>query len=272
MTGHRVAPSLVAACALVALASCSTSGTKVGLSGGRPSAKRNGPIAYQRFAAARNDGRTSQIYLRQADGTERRITNVRGGAFSPAWSFDGSRIAFESGSPGRGHEIFTMNADGSGVRQVTRGCAASADCESDVSPAWSPDDQRISFLRIHGPFVEKSRKYEKIVLPTSVDLMVVGADGSGERALKRWALDPQPSVSRGLVFGAAGAPVWSPDGKQIAFATQTDPCRSFRVNGCPRDPDFEPFDLYAIGADGSGLRRLTSAPQFESHPAWGVAR
>src|SRR5918995_6607508 len=112
-TGTRVAASIAVAFALGgALASCSTSGTKVGLGGNDSPAGRNGPIAYQRFAGERDDGRTSQIYLRRADGSERRLTHVQGGAFSPAWSFDGSRIAFESGSTGRRHEIFTINADG----------------------------------------------------------------------------------------------------------------------------------------------------------------
>jgi Tol biopolymer transport system component len=73
-------------------------------------------------------------------------------------------------------------------------------------------------------------------------------------------------------IGWVDAPAWSLDGKQIAFGTQTNPCWSFRVRGCLRDPDLAPLDLYAIGADGLGLRRLTSAPQFESHPAWGVAQ
>lgn len=374
-TGYRVAASIAAAFVLAALTSCSTSGTKVGLSRDNPSAGRNGPIAFQRFAGERDDGRTSQIYLRRTDGTARRLTQVHGGAFSPAWSFDGSRIAFESGATGRRHEIFTMSADGSGLRQVTRGCPETADCESDVSPAWSPDGRRISFLRIHGPFVDRGTKYEQIVLATRVDLMVAGADGHGERALKRWSTDPEPppgtsafgwtdpgapvwspdgkqivvalgtmrhrnkhalfntalhiiDVGGGAqrqitpwVIGAGNpswshdgkhiafnswgghspnlyvvdpdgthltllvrgdtiasrigwvdAPVWSPDGKQIAFATQTNPCHSFRVHGCPGDPDLAPLDLYAIGADGTRLRRLTSAPQFESHPAWGSAR
>jgi Tol biopolymer transport system component len=369
-TRNRVAAAVVTALALAALASCSSSGTKVGLGDETPSARSNGPIAYQRFARDRDDGRTSQIYLRRADGTERRLTHVPGGAFAPAWSFDGSRIAFESGATGRRHEIFTMNADGSGLREVARGCTTTADCESDVWPAWSPDGRRISFLRIHGPLLNKRYGYETIVLATRVDLIVVAADGHGERVLKRWAIDPQPDVSHD-VLGDAGAPVWSPDGKriavaistlrhpnkharynaalfvldvgdedarritpwvvgagnpswsrdgkhiafnslgghspnlyvvdsdgrhlklllrgngiasrigwvdapvwspdgkQIAFATQTNPCHSFRVRGCRRNPDLDPFDLYTIGADGSGLRRITSAPQFESHPAWG---
>lgn len=371
----RAAVAIAAALVLAGLASCSSSGTKVGLGHEKPSAGSNGPIAYQRFASEREDGRTSQIYLRRADGTARRLTHLQGGAFAPAWSFDGSRIAFDGPATGRRHEIFTMNADGSRLRQVTGGCGATRDCESDVWPAWSPDGRRISFLRIHGPLINKGNKYERIVLATRVELMVADADGHGEQALRHWALDPQPGNPAGGPFnGPAGAPiwspdgtriavalgtlrhpskharqssalhvievgggaerqitpwaigaanpswsrdakhiafnsegghspnlyvvdpdgrhlklllrgntiasrigwvdapVWSPDGKQIAFATQTNPCHSFRLHGCPRDPDLEPFDLYTIGANGAGLRRLTSAPQFESHPAWGSAR
>jgi TolB protein len=375
-TGTRVAAAIAAALALGALASCATSGTKVGLGGHDSSAGRNGPIAYQRFAGDRDDGRTSQIYLRRTDGTEIRLTHVQGGAFAPAWSLDGSRVAFESGATGPRHEIFTMNADGSGMRQVTRGCAATADCESDISPAWSPDGGRISFLRIHGPFVTTGITHDKTVQATQVDLMVANANGRGERVVERWSTDPRPppgvsgrpltprsgapvwspdgrhvAVALGtrrhpnkhalyntalfvvdvaggaerqitpwvigagnpswsrdgkhIAFNSGGGhspylyvvdpdgrhlklllrgggiashigwvddPAWSPDGKQIAFGTQTNPCRSFRQNGCPRDPDLEPFDIYTIGADGSHLRRLTSAPQFESRPAWGAAR
>jgi Tol biopolymer transport system component len=375
-TGTRVAATIAAAFALGgALASCSTSGTKVGLGDHKSSTARNGPIAYQRFAGKRDDGRTSQIYLHRADGTEDTVTDVQGGAFAPAWSFNGSRIAFESGSTGPRHEIFTMNADGSGMRQVTRGCAATADCESDISPAWSPDGGSISFLRIHGPLVTTGITHDKTVLATRVELMAASADGHGERVLARWSSDPRPppgmserpltprsgapvwspdgrhvvvalgtqrhpnkhalyntalfvvDVTGGAerqitpwVIGAGNAswsrdgkhiafnsggghspnlyvvdpdgrhlklllrgggiashigwvddPAWSPDGKQIAFGTQTNPCRSFRQHGCPRDPDLEPFDIYTIGADGSHLRRLTSAPQFESRPAWGAA-
>jgi TolB protein len=61
---------------------------------------------------------------------------------APAWSPDGRRIAFESdaniagGNPEGDLEIWTMNADGSDVRQLTRNAL------HDEGPAWSPDGGR----------------------------------------------------------------------------------------------------------------------------------
>jgi Tol biopolymer transport system component len=49
----------------------------------------------------------------------------------PAWSPDGTRIAFESERDGN-LEIYVMNADGSGVTRLTN------DPASDSTPAWSP--------------------------------------------------------------------------------------------------------------------------------------
>ena len=47
-------------------------------------------------------------------------------------------------------------------------------------------------------------------------------------------------------------PTWSPDGKQIAFASS-------------RDGD---FDLYVMNHQGEGLRRLTSTSGLDMRPAW----
>jgi TolB protein len=52
-------------------------------------------------------------------------------------------------------------------------------------------------------------------------------------------------------------PVWSPDGKWIAFA--------MRPKGAT-DP--EESEIYVMGADGRGFRRLTHAPGDDSHPHW----
>jgi Tol biopolymer transport system component len=379
---NRLAAVAAAALAPVALAACGSSGSKVGLSRNEPSVARNGPIAYERFAGDGDDGRTAQLYVRQPDGTTRRITDIKGGAFNPAWSFDGSRIAFESGAsvarPGLasaitpdaaaaagGRQIFTIAADGSHLHRLTDSCAGTKACKADVAPAWSPDGRNIAFFRVRGPFVNKGVRYEPLLLATSIDLVVIGSDGSDERVVERWGLDPQPGVGapawspdgkqiavalgslhhptkhasynaaihvvpaaggaahrispwaigagnpswsrdgRHVAFNSFGghtpylyvvdpdgrhlkpvvrpnrirnhigwvdAPVWSPDGRQIAFGTGTAPCDFARHPLCRRDPDFTPLDIYVIGADGFGLRRLTSASQFESHPAWAPAR
>ena len=60
------------------------------------------------------------------------------GAYDPAWSPDGGRIAFASTSDGD-PEIYVMNADGSSVTRLT------TDPSHDWSPSWSPDGSMIAF-------------------------------------------------------------------------------------------------------------------------------
>lgn len=64
---------------------------------------------------------------------------------SPAYSPDGQRIAFM----GRVHnrwEVFVMNANGSGRRQLTHSDSSLDPAPSNVAPAWSPDGEQITFL------------------------------------------------------------------------------------------------------------------------------
>ncbi|HSJ54804.1 MAG TPA: hypothetical protein VLC52_13770 [Anaerolineae bacterium] len=64
---------------------------------------------------------------------------------SPAFSPDGQQVAFM----GRAHdhwEVFVMNADGSGRRQLTQGDTGEGQPTNSVAPAWSPDGARIAFL------------------------------------------------------------------------------------------------------------------------------
>lgn len=99
------------------------------------------------FRSNRDSTTYSQIYVMNADGTGIvRLTNNPTTDVEPAWSPDGTHIAFVRfaarssttvvAPPG---EIYVMNADGSGVTNLTRNPAYSG------NPVWSHDGSRILF-------------------------------------------------------------------------------------------------------------------------------
>jgi Tol biopolymer transport system component len=96
-------------------------------------------------AALSPDGRTialdllGALWLMPADGgPARRILDDGYDAHAPAWSPDGTRLAFQAYLRDTWH-IWTMRADGSELTQVTSGPY------DDREPSWSPDGQRLAF-------------------------------------------------------------------------------------------------------------------------------
>src|SRR3954452_21530543 len=85
--------------------------------------------------------RNSEVFLANADGSgEKNLTNDPAFDGWPAWSLDGSKIAFASNRDGlKNYEIYIMNPDGSGVQKVasTEGRA--------TDPQWSRDGKQIFF-------------------------------------------------------------------------------------------------------------------------------
>jgi Tol biopolymer transport system component len=165
------------------------------------------------------------------------------GAASPAAQRNG-RIAFQRFDPALGTtRIYTVQADGRGLRAVTRPAPL---MQADAQPDWSADGRRILFRRIDGI----GRPDER------VDIYVVGADGRGLRNLTR------ASCSGFCLTNEE--PAWSPDGKRIAFVRTIGPApagRHARVVG-----------IFVMNADGTHVRELTQrrgTSVTEDHaPSW----
>ncbi|HEU0015133.1 MAG TPA: LpqB family beta-propeller domain-containing protein [Longimicrobium sp.] len=98
-----------------------------------------------------------------------------------------------------------------------------------------------------------SADYPAAVAPDGAAVLVVSVAGEGAAQSERMSvlpLDGGAARPLGLVSARVRSPAWAPDGSWLAFESDT---ASFR-------------DLYRIGRDGSGLRRLTHAPQGSFEP------
>jgi TolB protein len=126
------------------------------------------------------------------------------------------------------YELFTMNADGSNVRQLT-----SNELDDD-DPAWSPDGTRVVFQRDLDPLRGPDH--------LDYDILTMTISGAGERNLTH---NP----------GRDSAANWSPNGRRIAFDSE----RGGR-EGRP--------EIYTMNPNGSHVRRLTHNATFDGQPNW----
>jgi len=231
------------------------------------------------------------IWTMNADGTVRvRLTDHPAEDFDPAWSPDGTMIAFRSHRDGH-EEIYVMAADGSGQRNVTMNPA------TDYSPTWSPDGTRIAFasdrdldsggndiytVRVDGSdpsrltvgggideYPSWSPDGKEIAYACTggrqlsdgggdFEVCVMNSDGSNQRQLT-----DAPGISE--------YPAWSPDGTSIAFMTTRD--------GWPTLPEYVPLgydseefgehEIFVMGANGEKPHNITrNGRESEEFPAW----
>jgi len=177
-----------------------------------PSWSSDGRIAYESDPSAAGlpctpdtgNRQHNDIYTIGVDGNNRvQVTQDPADDIDPAWSPDGTRIAFASNRTGS-YQIYVVNADGSGLVQLS-----DEPQFQEFAPAWSPDGKRIAF--------NSTREGNS-------EIFVVNADGS----------DPEP-VARALQMSYN--PSWAPDGEEVAFQSQNgDPNGRWRVYWSVVDP------------------------------------
>ena len=168
----------------------------------------NGRIAFRRFLDA--DQTTGAVFTARPDGShEFQVTHPPADVVdrNPDVSPDGRRIVFQRGGPTM-DDIFIVNADGTGLRQLTNTGYPDGNClpdsgECNQSPAFSPDGKQIVFARAFGPVADD--------LVETFALFVMRTDGTHVRQLTQ--LHPPGTGAT----GEDGEPQFSPDGRMLVF-------------------------------------------------------
>jgi Tol biopolymer transport system component len=233
-----------------------------------PSWSRQGLVCFEDLGVVRVD--SSGLYevdpslagLWVLDPTSRERRRIISFGHTPTWSPDGSKIAFSVG------QIVVVNADGSEVTQLTFD-------KPHYFPSWSPsgewiaydDAQHVWVMRADGTdprnigqveqpgsrYPSWSQDGSKIlfigyvgaVWPTAgSEVFVMDASGTNSRRLSRNQTDDR-------------FPVFSPDGRQIAYSGQ--------FLGVNNWEDSLP-QIWLMKADGTGARQITTQGGY--HPSW----
>lgn len=209
------------------------------------------PIVY----ATEVDG-NKEIYSVDVRGERvRNLTKTPGDEWSPQVSPNGKLVAFVSASQ-EGTTVEVMKTNGEDRRRLS-GVAA-----DHGSVRWSPDSRRVAYVesqggKAHG-YVARLDGTTPILL-SSFQTQEVGSwspNGQAVAFVARgkgiWARNPDGVNEIQLTGTPDTSPVWSPDGRKIAFLSTRD--------GNP--------EIYVMKADGTDQQRLTESPAAERDIAW----
>jgi Tol biopolymer transport system component len=165
-------------------------------------------IVFSRFA-----GYGASLYTVRPDGSGlTKITSEPSFATHPRWSPDAQLIAYEGYDDGSIADVYVVAPDRSQRRLFASGSV----------PSWSPDGRRIVYFST--PLLRRG------AYGTGSEVWTDSADAKQRRRLARFGC---------CLAGVWAPPVWSPDGRQIAFS------------GTPNG------GTLVVHADGSGRKRIS---------------
>jgi len=171
---------------------------------------------------------------------EQRLTTNTASDIMPAVSPNGKLVAFASNRDGD-YEIYVMKAAPESATNVPRKLTnnthtTNPDLVRDWNPDWSPNGKQIVF--------ESSREKVPLTSTSRFDDEIFVMDADGTR---------QKNLTNNAGFSDID-PVFSPDGKKIAFE-RSNPTGSFR-------------DIFRMRADGTRKVNLTESSYVEANPSW----
>lgn len=236
------------------------------------------------FASTRHSARPD-LYMKSLDGVAvTQLTSDPASDVQPAFSPDGTRVAFASDRAGS-WDIWILPLDGGPAAQVTRGPA------DEIHPSWSPNGDRLVYCSL-SPTANQwelwmtddasggSRKFIGYGVfpewsPTADVILYQRAREQGGRRFGVWTLtltDGEPQFPSELAWGATEAcilPTWSADGSTIAFVGAADPVGSAMDHAAPV---LAYSDIWMMAADGRGKVRLTDGFSVNHAPVFGPDR
>jgi TolB protein len=218
-------------------------------------------IAYTSYRDGFPDILISRIY--EGKPPERPIKGGKNARnYLPAWSQDGSRIAFMSARGDDGNtEIYIANRDGSNERRVTNHPMA------DSTPTWAPNGNQLAFVsdrtgspqiyivNVDGTELRRISTESYCDRPTwspaPLNQIAYTCRGGGgyQIMVYDFATGSSKPISDGI--GSNESPAFAPNGRHIAFTSDR--------TGRPQ--------IYTMARDGTDLRQITRTGS-NKYPNW----